>query len=89
MIRRDEWSDCELQVLYDLVNDGDWMDRAEIQLPRRSQNAIRTRMALLRLESGIVPKHCGPKAKSAAATEYQRAKEGSDKLLSALLEMVA
>jgi hypothetical protein len=83
------WEDFELQCLYDMVNDADWFDHAERLIRGRSPNAIRAKMSALRKEAGIVPKHLGAKAKSRRMTEYERAEEGSRKLLNAMLEMAA
>jgi hypothetical protein len=83
------WSDFELQCLYDVVNDADWYDTAERLIRGRSPNAIRAKMSALRREAGIVPKHGGPKAKSRPQTEYERARDGSARLLTAMLEMAA
>ena len=87
--RHDGWSDFELQILYDLVNDAEWFDEAREYLPRRTDAAIRHRMSQLRNEAKIVPTRRGP----TATFEYRRtcdsAKAGSDKYLAALLEMVA
>ncbi len=89
MTRKDAWEDWELQVLYDHCNDLDWYDFAREQLRNRSENAIRTKMSLLRSEAGIIPRQHGPKAKSRWAVTRDGAKDGSDALLNALMGMVA
>jgi hypothetical protein len=86
---REFWSDFELTILQGLVNDADWYDTAERLIRGRSPNAIRAKMSALRREAGIVPKHGGPKSKSRPQTEYERARDGSARLLSAMLEMAA
>ncbi len=82
--RKDAWGEGELQVLYDLVNDLEWFDFAIEQLPGRSENAIRTKMSLLRREAGIIPYHRGAKAKSRLAVTADSAKAGSDRLRRAI-----
>jgi len=88
MTRKDAWSEEELQVLYDFVNDADWFDQAKEWLPFRSENAIRTKMSNLRAEAGIVPK-TGPRAMGSSKRFEADAKRANDKYLAALLEMVA
>jgi hypothetical protein len=85
--RHDAWKSWELQVLYDLVNEKDWLDEARDLLRARSRNAIETKMCLLRQEAGIVPKSCGPKAAGARLAAGKRAAEGSRKLAAALLAL--
>lgn len=87
-MRHDAWTDFELQVLYDHVNDLEWFESAAALLPRRTPNAIRTKMSLLRMEAGIIPR-AGPRARSRAAVRREDAETGSARLLSATLAMVA
>lgn len=82
--RYDGWSDYELQCLYDAVNDIDWFPRVAPLLRQRSENAIRTKMSLLRREAGIAPRQSGPKARSTTAVTRDDAKTGSDRLLRAI-----
>jgi hypothetical protein len=83
------WSEYELQCLYELVNEVDWINTAKILLPGRTRTAINVKMSALRKEAGIVPMRVGPKSKWMPRVEYDRAKSSSDKLLNALLEMAA
>lgn len=88
-VRHDAWTSGELQVIYDLVNELDWFGRARLLLPRRTDNAIRTKMSLLRMETGIIPGLIGQRAKSTASVEIERATIGSAKLLRAIRELEA
>ena len=47
------WSDFELQCLYDLANEEDWLETAKRLLPMRTQGQIEWRMAMLRQEAEI------------------------------------
>ena len=83
------WADYELQCLYDLVNEVNWLGYAERLIRGRSTNAIRAKMSALRRDAGIIPTHVGPKARARPTLEYDSAKYGSEKLLNALLRMAA
>jgi hypothetical protein len=82
------WSDFELQCLYDVVNDANWFDAAELIIPR-TPNAVRQKMSALRKDAGIIPKHIGPKAKPRKLCEYERAQVGSTMLAEAIHGMAA
>jgi hypothetical protein len=82
------WTDFELQCLYDVVNDINWFENAA-RVINRSPIAIRAKMSTLRREAGIIPQNNAPHAKAPRLTEYERAKQGSERLLNAMLEMAA
>lgn len=88
MIRKDAWNERELQVIYDLVNELEWFDRARLLLPNRSENAIRTKMSHLRAEAGIVPGVIGPRAMANSRAQRAAVSAASERLRQAL-EMVA
>jgi len=89
MIRKDEWTSGELQVIYDLVNTIDWFAIARKLLPGRSDNAIRTKMSNLRAEAGIVPGMIGPRAMSSRDAIRAAAKAGSERLQEAIRALEA
>ena len=88
-IRHDHWNERELGVIYDLVNDVDWFPVARALLPRRSDNAIRTKMSALRLETGIVPGCIGPRAMSSTKAHRHQTAQASERLRQAIREMEA
>ena len=85
--RSDAWTEYELQVLYELVNCGEWFAQAQVDLPGRSESAIRCKMNALRREAGIIPKP-GPTAAARSLTVRQQAAAGSEKLREAILREV-
>lgn len=87
--RHDAWSDWELSVLYEFVNDEDWLDEACRLLLGRTRNAIQQKMSALRREAGIVPKHRGAKAMSERNANRVAVTKASEKLKRALEELAA
>ena len=87
--RADAWSEDELAVLYDFVNDEDWLDEACALLPRRNPGAIKVKMCKLRREAEIVPRHYTGNSRAMSARNANRAAaaEGSRKLALALLAL--
>lgn len=51
-VRHDEWKEWELQVLYDLYNVPEYLERAAAMLPGRTRITIMNRMSRLRKEAG-------------------------------------
>jgi hypothetical protein len=88
MTRHDAWTDYELQLLYQTVNDLNWFDQVAPFIDR-SEAAIRTKMSGLRREAGIFPMRAGPVAKPTAKVVRDTARRGSDRLRDAMLAMVA
>jgi hypothetical protein len=86
-VRADAWTDDELTLLYEFVNDEDWLDEACELLPNRTRNAIQQRMSGLRREAEIVPRKRGPRAWSEKMDRRKKAAEGSRKLALALLAL--
>lgn len=86
---RAPWTEIELMQLYEVVNDIDWFETCRPLLPNRSDGAIRTKMCLLREETGIFPYRKGPRATSPAATDREKAKRGCDRLRAAICELEA
>lgn len=86
-VRADSWTDEELTLLYEFVNDEDWLDEACELLPNRTRNAIQQRMGALRREAEIVPRKRGPRAWSEKMDRRKKAAEGSRKLALALLAL--
>lgn len=52
-MREDAWTDYELQLLYDYVNDELYLKKVADLLPNRTLGTIKNRMARLRAEAGI------------------------------------
>lgn len=82
-IRADAWTDFELQVLYDVVNDVNWFEKARALIDR-SDNAVRVKMSALRAEAGIIPGIRGPRAMSRPRVVRDDAAAGSRALLLAI-----
>lgn len=85
-VRSDGWTDFELSLLYDVVNDEHWFQQVEPHIGR-SENAIRKRMSMLRAEAGIAPRHRGPRAAWEQVDHRRKARDASRKLTLALLAL--
>lgn len=79
--RERDWSDWELQVLYDRVHDLDWFSGVCDLLPSRTPAAIRSKMAKLRDEAEIVPRGASPR------TIRRYVERGSERLAKAENEL--
>jgi hypothetical protein len=77
---REPWTDFELQCLYDVINDIDWFPAARHLIRNRTEGAIRTKMAALREEAGIIP----ARSLSASDRAVMRSLSGSDRLADAI-----
>jgi hypothetical protein len=88
MTRADAWTDYELQLLYQTVNDLNWFAQVAPFIDR-SEAAIRVKMTAIRREAGIVPMRSGPVARAAPMVVQDKARRGSDRLRDAMLAMVA
>ena len=84
--RRDEWTEYELQLLYEVVNDIEWFPKVAGVIDR-SPAAIRTKMSNLRCEAGIIPKQIGPRSKSRSAAQRDDVAVASARLRDAMVRL--
>ncbi len=82
--RHDAWTDFELQVLYDLVNEPVWLATAKGLIPHRSENALSQRMSRLRREAGIIVGGPGPRAMHESRLARDAGQRSSQLLVSAI-----
>lgn len=78
------WTEAELQIIYDHVNDPDYLFWVRRLLPDRTTAAIQNRMSRLRREAGIGNIHSGPRACDESRLFTQMADEGSKRLAAAI-----